>query len=197
MANELITACQLAWQTDLMRGFSGNASIHLASGNILITASGVAKGRLGEADLIEVDPSGKIIGGNRKPSIELGLHLALYAAFPACRAVLHTHPVWLQALALMPEPSAPLLDLRLHEADYWRERLAIAPEFPPGSPGLGPAAAKAIQKLWAGSEALLPCAVWLTGHGLCALGENMDAALGISEQLEHLAHIQWAVCAKA
>lgn len=195
----LLEVCHQAWITGLMRGFSGNASLRLEDGRIMITASGLPKGNLGENDLIVVDESGKILEGSRKPSIELGLHLSIYKTFPGCRAILHTHPVWLQTVAKLlaaSEKTPSMLDLGLAESDYWRERLVIAPEQAPGSAALASAAVLALLAHWPQKNSLLlPAAVWLTGHGLCSLGENLHAALGISEQLEQLAHIHWAILA--
>lgn len=194
-ARNIATICRLAWQTDIMRGFSGNASVRFDANNILITPSGAAKGRLEPEDIIRVERTGAILSGSRKPSIELGLHLAIYDVAPDCHAILHTHPVWLQVVANLANTKTGLLDLNLAEADYWRERLVIAPECAPGSAELADGAVKALQARWASAGPLLPCAIWLTGHGLCALGDNLDAALGISEQLEHLAQIEWGIFA--
>lgn len=194
-ARNIATVCRLAWQTDIMRGFSGNASVRMDENNILITPSGSPKGRLEADEIIRVDATGAIRSGSRKPSIELGMHLALYRAAPDCHAILHTHPVWLQVIASLGDTQRDLLDLNLAEADYWRERLVIAPECSPGSAELADGAVKALQAHWAAAGPLLPCAIWLSGHGLCALGDDLDAALGISEQLEHLAHIEWGIIA--
>lgn len=189
-ATEIIQICNQAWQTGLMRGFSGNASIRFMPERIMITPSGVRKSRLTLNDFIIIDNTGAILFGEHRPSLEIGLHLALYSAFPACRALLHTHPVYLQALAGILTPER-LLDLRLAESDYWRERLAHVAVYPPGSQGLAQATVSALQKRFS-SSLLMPCAAWLNGHGLCALAEKLDTALGISEQLEQLAHIHWA-----
>lgn len=194
-ARNIARVCHLAWQTDIMRGFSGNASVRIDENNILITPSGAPKGRLEAENIIRVNATGAVIYGSRKPSIELGLHLAIYAIAPDCHAILHTHPVWLQVIANLADTKSDLLDLNLAEADYWRERLAIAPECPPGSTELASGAVKALRAHWATAGPLLPCAIWLTAHGLCALGDDLDTALGISEQLEHLAHIEWGILA--
>jgi methylthioribulose-1-phosphate dehydratase len=72
---------------------SGNFSVRQA-GRILITASGLDKGALTTAGLLEVDLEGNLVNGIGKPSAETGLHLALYKARPAAGAVLHVHTVW-------------------------------------------------------------------------------------------------------
>jgi methylthioribulose-1-phosphate dehydratase len=72
---------------------SGNFSVRV-SGRILITASGLDKGTLTPAGLLEVDSEGRGIAGIGKPSAETALHLVLYRARPAAGAILHVHTVW-------------------------------------------------------------------------------------------------------
>jgi methylthioribulose-1-phosphate dehydratase len=72
---------------------SGNFSIR-ESGRILITASGLDKGTLTSAGLLEVDHEGRAIAGAGKPSAETALHLVLYRARPSAGAILHVHTVW-------------------------------------------------------------------------------------------------------
>lgn len=77
---------------------SGNFSVRV-DGRILVTASGLDKGTLTPAGLLEVDLDGHVIGestgpGNGKPSAETRLHLVLYRARPQAGAILHVHTVW-------------------------------------------------------------------------------------------------------
>jgi methylthioribulose-1-phosphate dehydratase len=72
---------------------SGNFSVR-AAGRILVTASGLDKGVLTPAGLLEVDFEGRVVRGEGKPSAETGLHLVLYKARPAAGAILHVHTVW-------------------------------------------------------------------------------------------------------
>jgi methylthioribulose-1-phosphate dehydratase len=60
---------------------------------LAITASGVDKGNLTPAQILEIDQDGKIITGEGKPSDETKLHLTVVRARGA-NAVLHTHSVW-------------------------------------------------------------------------------------------------------
>jgi methylthioribulose-1-phosphate dehydratase len=72
---------------------SGNFSVREA-GRILITASGLDKGTLGRAGLLEIDGDGRLLGGEGKPSAETRLHLVIYKAKLDARAILHVHTVW-------------------------------------------------------------------------------------------------------
>ena len=178
--------CRDAWQVGLLRGFNGNASVRLPDDTMLITRSGCAKGRLREGDACVQAPDGALLHGGPASS-EGRMHLAIYAALPQTRAVLHTHPPRLLALSLRLAAKEgenwrdAFLSLPLFEARTWRQRLAFAPALPPGTPELARAVAQAAQTA---------PAVWMEGHGLCCHGENPAFCLDLSEHLEHLAGIQ-------
>jgi methylthioribulose-1-phosphate dehydratase len=70
---------------------SGNFSMRLGPERIAVTVSGRDKGRLGPADVIEVDLRGRALDPARKPSAETLLHCQIYARWPQIGAVLHTH----------------------------------------------------------------------------------------------------------
>ena len=75
-------------------GTSGNFSAVLSRQplRLAITLSGADKGRLGPAEVLEIDGDGRPVGGGR-PSAETSLHLAVVRARGA-GAVLHTHSPW-------------------------------------------------------------------------------------------------------
>lgn len=69
---------------------AGNYSMRLDDGSFAVTVSGKHKGRLTPGDVMRVDAAGVSLDG-KKPSAETELHLDLYARFPDCGAVLHSH----------------------------------------------------------------------------------------------------------
>ncbi len=204
--NGMIRLGRDAGQAGLMAGFSGNISCRVFYGQgqtarikeadstereatrqgCLITCSGAAKARLGEEDFVLLGlPGGKGIQGilpekQKIASSESPLHIAVYAACPASRAILHTHPPHLLALSLALAPEARL-KLPLPEAERCLARLAWTPYFPPGSPELAEAVAKAAQN---------HPAVWMERHGLVAHGGYFKEILALSEELDQLAKIQ-------
>lgn len=185
IAQELRGICRDAWRQGLLSGCNGNASRRLsppAEKLICVTRSGAAKGRLAPEDccLVNLDTSATVHGG--PASTEVGMHLAVYRARPDCRAVLHTHPRHLLALSLrLQEREEDFLHLPLFEAETWRARLGFVPALPPGGKELALAVAEV---------ALARPAVWMHGHGLCCLGQNLAQALCLAEELEHLAAVQ-------
>jgi methylthioribulose-1-phosphate dehydratase len=83
---------------------SGNFSVRdAATDRVLITASGLDKGVLTPASLLEIDGQGRVLSGEGRPSAETGLHLVIYKARPATCAILHVHSVWNTLLSGMCE----------------------------------------------------------------------------------------------
>jgi methylthioribulose-1-phosphate dehydratase len=83
---------------------SGNFSVRQA-GRILITASGLDKGTLTPAGLLEIDTDGRVLAGAGKPSAEIGLHLVIYRGRPTAKAILHVHTIWNTILSGHYEPT--------------------------------------------------------------------------------------------
>ena len=74
---------------------SGNFSVRNPAGaHILISPSGLDKGVMTTADLLETDLDGRPADPARKPSAETTLHAAIYRARPDAFAIVHVHTVW-------------------------------------------------------------------------------------------------------
>ena len=193
----LVALCRAAWKQGLMAGFNGNASLICAArpGYCLVTCSGSPKGRLGKNDFCLArisDGAWRPSPGQRQPSSELGVHLAIYRGSMA-RAILHSHP---PALLAMEIAGGRLEDLPLFEAAFWSRRLAHVPRLAPGSAELAEVCAELAAQAAGGASESGGGALWLSGHGLCAFGENAQWALALTEQLEHLAGI-WLAAKKS
>ncbi|MCC6998981.1 MAG: methylthioribulose 1-phosphate dehydratase [Deltaproteobacteria bacterium] len=77
-----------------LQATSGNFSLRADADSFLISASGLDKGRLTEADLGQVWLDGRVaFAPGQRPSAETPLHAALYARDPAIGAIAHTHSV--------------------------------------------------------------------------------------------------------
>jgi methylthioribulose-1-phosphate dehydratase len=97
---------------------SGNFSVRAVDGpaeRIFITPSGLDKGLVTPADLLEVDQEGQPVTSNAKPSAETSLHLVLYRARPEARAILHVHTVWNTLLSAHygSAPHVPITDYEI------------------------------------------------------------------------------------
>jgi methylthioribulose-1-phosphate dehydratase len=72
---------------------SGNFSVRAAD-RILISPSGLDKGQMVAADLLETDMEGRAIHSASKPSAETALHVVIYRERPDTGAILHVHSIW-------------------------------------------------------------------------------------------------------
>jgi len=69
----------------------GNISVRCGD-RLIMTPSGVSKGRMTEDMLLVTDLEGNVLEGNRHPTSEGKMHLAVYRHRPDVRAVVHAHP---------------------------------------------------------------------------------------------------------
>ncbi len=88
---------QLFFQRGWSVGTSSNYSAVLGHDpvELLITASGKDKGRLGRNDFVRIDGAGNPTSpGQPKSSAETMLHCVVAEKFPHVGSILHTHSVW-------------------------------------------------------------------------------------------------------
>ncbi|WUI02360.1 class II aldolase/adducin family protein [Spirillospora sp. NBC_00431] len=79
-------------ETGLVIGSSGNISVR-SGGLVAVTPGGMRLDRMEAADCPVVTLSGRLAEGERAPSSETPMHLALYEATPAA-AIVHTHSTY-------------------------------------------------------------------------------------------------------
>ena len=164
-------------EADLLGAAEGNLSARLPGGTFLVTPSGVSKAALQPGQLIEVDAGGRVVGGSGRPTTELPMHLAAYAARPDAMALVHAHPV--TAVAFTIAGAAWPGDL-VPEAAVTLGPVAIAPFAIPGTAEV-PAS---LAPFLAGHDVLL-----LSRHGALCLGATVDEAVGRMETLERVARM--------
>jgi L-fuculose-phosphate aldolase len=155
----------------------GNISVRLSPNSFLVTASGVGKGNLTEADVIFVDAQGFPLDSDRKPSSEFKLHLEIYHRRTDVKAICHAHPTFSTTLACagLPLDKTFLAELVLN--------LGIVPLIRYGTPGTTEIFADLTGKI-EDSKAIL-----LEHHGVVTFGEDLQIAYNRLESVEHCAQI--------
>lgn len=176
--------CEIArdiWLRGLGAGGDGNLSVRLDHERVLTTPSACHKGRLKPADLIVVDLQGKVRRGppGRKPSSELVLHLAAYAARPEIGAVIHAHPPAAVALELA---GIPLSAAFVSEIVFSFGLPATAPYTTPTTEAVGAVL---------GSYLRCHDVVMMPRHGSVTVGPDLETAFLRLDALEHSARITW------
>ena len=156
----------------------GNISVRIGEGRLLITPSGVSKGRMTPDMLLVTDLDGTVIEGNRHPSSEGKMHLEVYRGRPDVNAVVHAHP---------PVSTAFAVCRRGLETPYLSELVAglgqvpCTPSFAMLSTEEVP---QSVRPYLADHNALL-----LANHGALAWGGDLWEAFDRLETVEHTAKI--------
>lgn len=168
------------FERGLTPGSSGNISLRLDDGDWLVTPTNASLGFLDPARISRLDANGKLVSGDA-PTKEIPLHTALYETRAKARAIVHLHSTHSVAVSMLPEidPRAVLPPMTA----YYLMRVggtALVPYYRPGDP----AVAEAIRGL-AGRYA----AVLLANHGPVVAGDNLEAAVFATEELEETAKL--------
>lgn len=156
----------------------GNISLKISEDKILITPSGIDKGTITEEQIGELQPDGTNLTPALKPSIEAPMHLAVYAARPNVKAVIHAHPVTASTFAA----SSRKINCRLiAESRLLLGEVVTAPYACMGTADLATSVAKALA---AENNAIL-----MANHGALTVGESLLHAFDRMEVLESAARI--------
>nr|WP_325247085.1 class II aldolase/adducin family protein [uncultured Oscillibacter sp.] len=156
----------------------GNLSMKTAPDRLLVTPSGVSKGRLTPDMLLVTDLEGNVLEGNRHPSSETKMHLAVYRGRPDVGAVVHAHP---------PVSTAFAVCRRGMETPYLSE-LVTGLGAVPCTPSFAMISTDQVPR---SVEPYLAdhCAVLLANHGALTWGEDLWEAFDRMETVEHTAKI--------
>lgn len=104
LRQELCEICHLLYDRGYVVSNDGNVSARTGRGTVLITPSGVGKGRMTPDMLVETDLEGHILSGDRNPSSESKMHWMVYRERPDVMAVVHAHPPMATAFAICRKP---------------------------------------------------------------------------------------------
>lgn len=174
----IIQVGKILYDHGLMVSNDGNISARLPNGHILITPSGVCKGRISEDDLLVIDIDGNLVKPAKnpamKPTSEQPMHLEVYRQRPDISAVIHTHLIYANALAI--SHGKVRMDV-IPEAAIAFGEIPITDFSLPSSPQN----AEAIRTLIKKHDVML-----IRNHGSLTIGKNMDEALINLERLEHV-----------
>jgi len=165
------------YNRDMLAGSDGNISVRLDQDRILITPSGLPKGRLTPDDIVTVDIDGKKLEGRHEASSELLMHMFVYKQRPDIRACVHAHPPYATSFAVA---GVELAENILPDVVVFVGRIPLTSYAAPGT-GAVP-------------EALAPFvnahnAFLLRNHGLLTIGRTLEQAYNRHETVEHFARI--------
>lgn len=160
---ELVCYGQKIVQARLVAGAGGNISAR-DGGIIWMKPSGLALDEMTPADLCGMDlNTGRQVKGQRKPTSEVNMHLAIYRVRPDVQAVFHTHSAWASGVI------ASGMILRPMFAEFVNDL---------GRTGTVPYVTPTTQRLAdvMGRKARTCDTIFMVNHGVLAVGVNQKQA---------------------
>ncbi|MBB6247212.1 class II aldolase/adducin family protein [Rhodanobacter sp. A1T4] len=174
--NEVIAAGKRLAANGLIIGSSGNLSVREGD-RVVVTPSGMALDAVQPEDLAVIDMDGNWLTGQRKPTSEVQLHLAIYQHSPEACAITHTHAVGSTAVSCTCSVLPPIHYTNL----YLGGAVHVAKYATYGSKQLAENVVTALAK---GTSAAL-----MANHGSIAYGNTMAQACERLELLEWLCDV--------
>ena len=178
----IVETGRIGYTKGFLTANNGNISGRLADGTIVISPSGLCKGRMEESDLFKLEADGTVLASPDDKSLsvstETPMHLAALRLRPDRQACLHAHPTFSIALSVADKPLLPLMV---------PEVAVVLGNVPTSDFGLPSSDddVRIIQDLIKEHDALI-----LRNHGSLTLGRHLDEALIHLERMEHAAEIQ-------
>ena len=180
MRDAIVTAGKSIFDRGLTSGSTGNISVRLSNGELLMTPTNASLGSLDPGRLSRFSAEGVHLDGD-KPTKEAFLHQCMYCKRSTAGAVVHLHSTHSVAVSLLSEvdPEEVLPPLTA----YYVMRvgsLPLIPYFPPGDRALADAVA---------ARAHDHHAVLLANHGPVVAGKTLADAQYATEELEETAKL--------
>jgi L-fuculose-phosphate aldolase len=134
LKEEIVRVGKKLWERQYVDGNGGNISVRVSPQYVLCTPTLCSKGDLGLEDFTLVDLENCQICGDRQQTSEILLHLEIYKAVPAAKAVIHCHPPYATAHAVAGVvPQGNLIP----EQEVFIGPVALAPYETPGTRAFG------------------------------------------------------------
>ena len=171
---DLVDLCHLLVDKGYLKATGGNVSLRMPGREAFaITPSNYDYRKMGPEDVCVLDLNLKALEGQRKPSVESGMHTEIYRVRADVNAVIHTHQPYASALALIKTPIPALFD---EQVRFLGRSVDIVPYAPSGT--------WLLQKQISRHVKNHHNAYILANHGVLCFGHNGERALHNVEVLE-------------
>ena len=174
---QLLKIAQKLIATGLNKGTAGNASVR-CEGGFLVTPSGMAVEDMSAASMVKMQFDGSF-EADKIPSSEWRFHRDILNNRPEINAVIHTHSMFATTLACLHKDIPPF---HYMIAVVGGDTIRCAPYALFGSQALSDNALAAL---------IDRKACLLANHGMICLGKNLDDALALTVEIEHLSEQYW------
>jgi L-fuculose-phosphate aldolase len=176
---QIVAAAQELLAKGLVEGTSGNISARMEDGNIACTPSSLDYRIMTVDDICIVNPAGDQVAGERSPTSEKYLHLAVMNAYEDIAVCIHSHAVHATMFAVAHQDIPSCID---EFTVYLGGDIRCSEYAPSGSPDLAEQVVKALENRGA---------ALIANHGMVAIGTTMEKTMHNTALVERSAKIIW------
>ena len=174
---QVVNAAQLLTRKGFLSATGGNLSVRIAGQKAFaITPSNYDYMKMVPEDICVLDFDLHPLAGERKPSVESGMHGAIYQARGDVNAIIHTHQVYPSTLAILNMPIPALFD---EQVRFLGRSVDIIPYAPSGTGMLKNTVARHVSNH---NNAYI-----MANHGALLFGHDLERAMHNVEVLEKCA----------
>ncbi len=174
---EVVETAQALVKKGFLMATGGNLSLRIPGREAFaVTPSNYDYMKMTPQDICVLDLNLKEVESHLEPSVEAGMHAAVYQARPDVNAIVHTHQPYVSALTLIKAPIPALFD---EQARFLGRSVDIIPYAPSGTGFLKRTVARHVRNH---NNAFM-----LQNHGALVLGHDMQRAVHNVEILEKCA----------
>lgn len=174
---QVVDTCHTLLERGYLKATEGNISARISEQNTFaITPSNYDYAKMQADDICILDFGIQQIEGQMKPSVESGMHAAVYQNRADVHCIIHTHQPYASALALIKMPIPALFD---EQVRYLGRSVDIIPYAPSGTGFLKNAVKSKIKN---SNNAFI-----MQNHGVLVFGGTMEQAIHNMALLEKCA----------
>ena len=178
----IVRVARLLLPRGLAVGTSGNVGARLPDGRIAMTPSTMDYDQMTADDIVIVEADGSPSEGRHRPSSELPLHLAVFAARPTVLAIVHAHSPFATTFGVARREIPAVHYVMAPLVAPGRDTIRVAPYATFGTDELARNVATTLGE---------DNAVLIANHGAIAVAGSLASALGRAERVEELAMLAW------
>jgi L-ribulose-5-phosphate 4-epimerase len=175
---EIVWNCNLELpKNDLVKMTSGNVSGRdPETGLVVIKPSGYKFEQLTPAHMVVVDPDGRVVEGNLKPSTDTDTHLFVYRHRPDIFGMVHTHSPYASSFAVLGQP----IPACLTASAMLGGEIPLGGYAPIGGADIGQEIINKIGR---------SLAIVMQNHGVFTIGASPQEATKMAVEVEEIAKI--------
>jgi L-ribulose-5-phosphate 4-epimerase len=172
---QIVDLCNKLVNEGHVIGSAGNVSVRLRKNGesiVLITPSNLIYDEMEPNDILIINLDGKVIEGERNPSVEKQLHLGIYKQREDVNAIIHAHSIYSTILSTLNLSLPPIIE---ELVPYLGGEILCADYGESGTEELATSVLKSLED---------KNAVFLANHGNVCCGSHLEGAHTVLQYLE-------------